>query len=275
MKPPAFDYVRAGTVDEITAALAEHGNEARVIAGGQSLIAMLNMRLARPALLVDLMRVEPLSRIVEEPYDLVIGAAVRQSATLSYPGLKQQTPLLVEALPWVGHVQTRSRGTICGSVAHADPSAEIPLCLIALQGEVRLRTHRKRRRVPAEAFFTGMMATNREDDEFIEAVAFPKRRAGTGYAFVEVGRRHGDFAIVACAAVVDAKRMRLAVSGIADRPTARDFPLLEGSALDDALNAFAWELRGSDDIHATARYRRDLVRKLGRKALLEALSCRS
>jgi 2-furoyl-CoA dehydrogenase FAD binding subunit len=275
MKPAAFDYVRAETVDEITAALAEHGSEARVIAGGQSLIAMLNMRLARPALLVDLTRVEALSHIMEEPDDIVIGAAVRQSATLAYPGLKNRIRLLHEALPWVGHVQTRSRGTICGSVAHADPSAEIPLCLIALEGEVRLRKYRKRRRVAAETFFTGMMATGCEHDEFIEAVVFPKRRPGTGYAFVEVGRRHGDFAIVACAAVVDARRMRLAVAGVADRPTSRDFPLLEGSALDDALNAFAWELRGSDDIHATARYRRDLVRKLGRKVLLEAFSCRS
>jgi 2-furoyl-CoA dehydrogenase FAD binding subunit len=120
-----------------------------------------------------------------------------------------------------------------------------------------------------------MMATDRGDDEFIEAVAYPKRRPGAGSAFVEVGRRHGDFAIVACAAVVDAARMRLAVAGVADRPTARDFPLLEGTALDDALNAFAWELRGSDDIHATARYRRELVRKLGRKVLLEAAACRS
>jgi 2-furoyl-CoA dehydrogenase FAD binding subunit len=146
---------------------------------------------------------------------------------------------------------------------------------VALEGEVRLRARRKRRRVSAEAFFTGMMATDREDDEFIEAVAFPKRRPETGYAFVEVGRRHGDFAIVACAAVVDAARMRFAVAGVTDRPTARNFPLLEGSALDDALNGFAWELGGGEDIHATARYRRDLVRKLGRNVLLEAAACRN
>jgi 2-furoyl-CoA dehydrogenase FAD binding subunit len=275
MKPPAFDYICARTVEEITAALHEHGSEARVLAGGQSLIAMLNMRLARPALLVDLMRVPPLAHITEESDAIVVPAAVRQSGAMAHPGLNREIPLLAAALPWVGHLQTRSRGTICGSVAHADPSAEIPLCLVALEGQVRLRSRRKRRRVPAETFFTGMMATDRGDDELIEAVAYPKRRPGIGYAFVEIGRRHGDFAIVACAAVVDAKRMRLAVAGVADRPTARDFPLLEGSALDDALNAFAWELRGSDDIHATARYRRDLVRKLGRNALLEAASCRS
>jgi 2-furoyl-CoA dehydrogenase FAD binding subunit len=275
MKPPSFDYIRAESLDEVTAVLHEQGAEARILAGGQSLLPMLNMRLARPAYLVDIMGIAALSAIAIEKDAIVIPAAVRQSAALSRPSLADELPLLAAALPWVGHVQTRSRGTICGSVAHADPSAEIPLCLVALEGEIRLRTKRKKRRVAAETFFTGMMATDKADDEFIEAVACPKRRAGTGYAFAEVGRRHGDFAIVACAAVVDEKRMRLAVGGVADRPTARDFPHLTGAPLDDALNAFAWELGAGDDVHATARYRRDLVRNLGRKVLEEAASCRT
>ena len=275
MKPAAFDYIRAETVDEITSALHEHGGEARVIAGGQSLVAMLNMRLAKPAVLVDVMRVKALATISVEANSIVIPAGVRQTATMARPSLKDEVPLLAAALPWVGHLQTRSRGTICGSVAHADPSAEIPLCLVALEGEVRLRARRKTRRIPAEAFFTGMMATDKGDNEWIEAVAFPKRRPGTGYAFAEVARRHGDFAIVACAAVVDPQRMRLAVAGVADRPTARDLPIVEGVALDDVLNAFAWELGAGDDVHATARYRRELVRKIGRKVLEEAASCRS
>jgi 2-furoyl-CoA dehydrogenase FAD binding subunit len=275
MKPAAFDFIRAETVDEVTSALHEHGGEARVIAGGQSLVAMLNMRLAKPAVLVDVMRVKALAAISVEANAIVIPAGIRQAATMARPSLKDEVPLLAAALPWVGHLQTRSRGTICGSVAHADPSAEIPLCLVALEGEVRLRARRKTRRIPAETFFTGMMATDKGDNEWIEAVAFPKRRSGTGSAFAEVARRHGDFAIVACAAVVDAQRMRLAVAGVADRPTARDFPVLEGVALDDALNAFAWELGAGDDVHATARYRRELVRKIGRKVLEEAASCRS
>jgi 2-furoyl-CoA dehydrogenase FAD binding subunit len=194
---------------------------------------------------------------------------------LSRAGLAHEVPLLAAALPWVGHYQTRARGTICGSVAHADPSAEIPLCLVALEGAVRLRTRRRLRTVPAAAFFAGMMLTDKADDEMVEAVTFPRRQPGTGYAFAEVGRRHGDFAMVAVAAVVDGERMRLAVGGVADRPTARDFPVLEGSALDDALNSFAWDLGAGEDVHATARYRRDLVRKLGRKMLEEAAACRS
>lgn len=275
MKPAPFSYLRAGSVEEVTAALAEHGSEARIIAGGQSLLPMLNMRLAKPAMLVDIMRIKALGTITTDANAFVIPAGVRQAVTLARPSLNVELPLLAAALPWVGHLQTRSRGTICGSVAHADPSGEIPLCLVALEGEVRLRTKRKARRVPADSFFAGMMLTDKQDDEFIEAVAYPKRRPGEGYAFAEVGRRHGDFAIVACAAVVDARRMRLAVAGVGDRPTARDLPLLDGSALDDALNEFAWALGGGDDVHATARYRRDLVRKLGRKVLEEAASCRS
>ncbi|MGU3539882.1 FAD binding domain-containing protein [Methylobacterium sp. A54F] len=279
MKPAPFSYLRAASLDEALDALAQHGDEARIVAGGQSLLPMLNMRLTKPAVLVDVMRVEALREPKPERGALVIPAGVRQAILLDRPGLADDLPLLAAALPWVGHVQTRARGTLCGSVAHADPSAEIPLCLVALEGEVRLRARRRRRSLRAEDFFTGMMVTERGDDEMIEAIAYPTRAAGTGYAFAEVGRRHGDFAIVACAAVVDARRMRLAVGGVADRPTARDFPPLDGSALDDALNAFAWELGAGEDLHATARYRRDLVRQLGRRVLetarQDSLRCRS
>jgi 2-furoyl-CoA dehydrogenase FAD binding subunit len=275
VKPPPFAYVRAESEDEILAALHAHGGEARILAGGQTLIPMLNMRLVRPSVLIDIMRVPALGRIAVERDRVVISAGVRQATVLNRPTLSEEVPLLAAALPWVGHFQTRARGTICGSVAHADPSAEIPLCLVTLGGEIHLRARRHRRRVPAETFFAGMMLTGKGEDEFISAVGFPKRRPDTGYAFAEVGRRHGDFALVACAAVVDEARMRLAVAGVADRPIARDFPILDGGALDDALNSFAWELGAGDDIHATARYRRDLVRTLGRRVLEEAAACRS
>jgi 2-furoyl-CoA dehydrogenase FAD binding subunit len=270
MKPAPFDLVRADNMSEALDALHEHGGDARIIAGGQSLMAMLNMRLAKPAVLIDIMRIPELRDVSRDKDKMVIPAGVRQAIVLARPRLESDLPLMHAALPWVGHVQTRARGTLCGSVAHADPSAEIPLCLLALEGEVRLRNRKKKRTLPAEKFFTGMMVTDKAEDEMIEALAYPLRRPNTGYAFEEVGRRHGDFAIVACAAVVDDKRMRLAIGGVADKPTARDFPVLDGSALDDALNAFAWELGGGDDVHATARYRRDLVRKLGRRTLLKA-----
>jgi 2-furoyl-CoA dehydrogenase FAD binding subunit len=270
MKPAPFSYVRADDIDEALEALAQNGSDARVIAGGQSLLPMLNMRLARPAVVVDVMRIGPLRSAFADKGALVAPCAMRQAEMLARPSLAEEVPLLAEALPWVGHVQTRSRGTLCGSVAHADPSAEIPLCLVALKGAVRLRSRKRARTVAAEDFFIGMMLTEKADDELIEAVSFPARKAGVGYAFAEVGRRHGDFAIAACAAVVDATHMRLAVGGVGDRPAARDFAKLDGSALDDALNAFAWDLGAGDDVHATARYRRDLVRKLGRRVLEQA-----
>jgi 2-furoyl-CoA dehydrogenase FAD binding subunit len=272
MKPAAFDYVRADSIDEAVAVLAGEGADARVIAGGQSLMAMLNMRLARPKVLVDIMRIASLDRIEEARDEIVIGAAVRQSKLLGWQKLATKLPLVALALPWTGHVQTRSRGTICGSIAHADPSAELPLSLVALGGSVHLRSLKRRRRVAAADYITGMMNTVRADDEMIEAVSFPLA-AARGHGFREVARRHGDFAIVACAAVVSDKSIRFAVAGVADKPEARDWPRLERSALDDALNAFAYELDARDDVHATGRYRRELVRRVGRTVIEEAVQC--
>ncbi|MFC6487493.1 FAD binding domain-containing protein, partial [Nitratireductor sp. GCM10026969] len=173
------------------------------------------------------------------------------------------------------HVQTRARGTVCGSIAHADPSAELPLSLVALGGSVRLRGKRKARSVPASDFFVGMMSTAIEEGEMIEAVSFPVANPGTGFAFREVGRRHGDFAIVACATIADAKGTRLAIAGVDDHPRRFAVPAEGGDALDDALNDIAWSLNARDDLHASARYRRELVRRLGRETITEARACRN
>jgi 2-furoyl-CoA dehydrogenase FAD binding subunit len=251
VKPAPFDYVRAESLDEALAVLASEGSDAQIMAGGQSLMAMLNTRLAKPKVLVDIMR-------------------VRQRSLLGWPPLAEKLKLVALALPWTGHAQTRSRGTICGSIAHADPSAEMPLALLALGGEVHLRTASKRRKVAAEKFFTGMMSTARAADEMIEAVSFPAADVAR-CAFREVARRHGDFAIVACAAVASRQGVRFAVGGVADMAAVRDWPRLDGTALDDALNAFAHELDARDDVHATARYRRDLVRLIGRDLVREVL----
>jgi 2-furoyl-CoA dehydrogenase FAD binding subunit len=270
MKPAAFDYVRAEHLDEVLDALRREGGDARIVAGGQSLMPMLNMRLARPKTLIDIMRLPELARIERKGGNVIVGAGVRQAALLAWPELGEALPLAGLALPWTGHVQTRSRGTVCGSIAHADPSAELPLVLCALGGEVHLRSVKKRRRIPARDFFTGMMITSRADDELIEAVSFPSDHRSC--AFREVARRHGDFAIVACAAVATDDGARLAVGGVADMPVTREFSRLESSGLDDALNSFAYELDARDDIHASARYRRDLVRMIGADLLREVLS---
>jgi 2-furoyl-CoA dehydrogenase FAD binding subunit len=275
MKPARFDYIRAGTLAEVHAALANGGDDARIIAGGQSLVPMLSMRVARPTLLIDIMHLPELAKIEVKDDALRVGAGVRQAALLAWPELIARQPLFSAALLWVGHAQTRSRGTVCGSIAHADPSAELPLALLALKGAVELSSHRNRRRVAAEDFFTGVMSTTRGDDELIEAVEIPCRTAGHGYAFKEFARRHGDFAIVACAAIARKDGVRLAIGGVADCPAARDFPDTDSSALDDALDRFASDLEARNDLHATADYRRALVRRLGRSTIEEARRCRA
>lgn len=274
MKPAPFDYVRAGTVDEAVASLAQFGDRASVLAGGQSLMPMLNFRIAAPEVLVDIARIGELGQIKVDGDCIEVGATVRQATLLAWPLLAQELPLLALALPWVGHFQTRNRGTVCGSLAHADPSSELPLCLATLGGEVEMRSTTGARRLAASAFQTGMLSTARRADELIVAARFPRARPGEGFAFREVARRHGDFAIVALAAKADARGTLLGVGGVAGQPAVRDFGALTGKPLDDALNAFAWQMGGHDDVHATARYRRELVRKLGPAVIEEARSCR-
>jgi 2-furoyl-CoA dehydrogenase FAD binding subunit len=275
MKPARFDYVRAESLAEAHDVLAAEGGEASVIAGGQSLLPLLSTRLARPNIVVDIMRIPGLDGIARADGGIRVGAAARQAALFAWPELAGAQPLLAAALPFVGHAQTRSRGTVCGSIAHADPSAELPLVLLALAGEIVLSSARGQRRVTAADFFTGLMSTARADDELIEAVIIPGRRPGHGYGFREFARRHGDFAIVACAAIAGERDARLAVGGVADTPVAFDGLPLDGPALDAALERIAGELDARDDLHATAAYRRDLVRRLGRATIAEATRCRA
>lgn len=275
MKPAAFDYIRATTVEEAAEVMARFGARARIMAGGQSLMPLLNFRLTEPDMVVDISCIGSLNAIRIDGDSVEIGAAVTQSDLLEWPKLKDELPLLALALPCVGHFQTRNRGTICGSIAHSDPSSELPLCLAILQGEVDLRSTAGTRRLRASAFQTGMLSTAKTPDEIVVAARFPRRKPGEGYAFREIARRHGDFAIVALAARATANGVTLAVGGVADRPAVLDLSRVEGAALADALNAFAWEMGGNDDIHATASYRRELVRRLGPKVIEEARACLS
>jgi 2-furoyl-CoA dehydrogenase FAD binding subunit len=273
MKPRSFTYLRPENLDEALKALATYRDDARIIAGGLSLVAMMNFRLIETKALIDVSCLRSLSYIREDNAEVEIGASTTQAEVLKWPKLSELLPLLSGGLSHVGHYQTRSRGTVCGSIAHSDPSSELPLCLATLEGNVVLQSTRGKRVLPASAFQTGMLMTARQPDEMVVAVRFPKRKNGTGYAFAEVARRQGDFAICALAAVVSGKSIRLGVGGVADRPTVRDWVDLPKDALDDALNDYAWDLGGADDLHATAAYRRDLVRRLGRQVIEEATRC--
>jgi 2-furoyl-CoA dehydrogenase FAD binding subunit len=276
MKPRRFDYVRPDTVAEALALLGKHGEDAKVIAGGQSLMAMLNLRLLEPALLIDIARLAELDYIKIAGDKVEVGAAVTQNRLKDWPELGAKLPLLARALPFVGHFQTRNRGTVCGSIAHADPSSEIPLSLATLGGEIVLRSRRGTRTLAAADFQRGMLQTAREPDELITAVRFPVH-LGARVAFREIARRHGDFAMIAVAAWVEGgargATVKVGVGGVADRPAVRLLRLDGGDATKAAFEALAWELEGYDDIHATARLRRDLLRHVGPAVVEEALQC--
>lgn len=268
MKPAPFDYVRPDTLDEAAAMLAETGEDARILAGGQSLMAMLNMRLAAPRVLIDISRLHGEEAVELREDCLAVGCAATQARLLGTPDLGPTGALLAAALPHVGHMQTRSRGTVCGSVAHADPSSEIPLCLAMQEGAVILRRGASVREVAARDFFLGPLQTACAPDEMIAEIRFRKTRAKV--AFREMALRHGDFAIIAVAAMAWPEGIRLGVAGTAGPPAIIDWDDLDGSALDDALNELAWSLDCQGDVHASPKYRRHLIRTLGRQAIEEA-----
>lgn len=269
MKPAPFDLCIAESVKDVIETLAQHGETARIIAGGQSLMAMLNMRLAEPELLIDIAGIPGLDRIVVDAKGVTVGATVRQAELAAHAEAMQAIPVIAEALKHVGHLQTRNRGTVCGSLAHADPSAELPLMLMLLGGSVTLRSKQGERTLPAEKFLTGMLTTDRRPDEMVVSAHFPRPPQGARTGFREMARRHGDFAIVALAAMAQGNDVRFAVGGVADAPVVVEMKGVTAAALPAQLNTLAWRLGGYDDIHATARYRRELIRRMGRDLILE------
>src|SRR5580704_8294338 len=270
MKPRPFDYIRPDSVEEVVALLAEYGEDARILAGGQSLLPMLNLRLIDVGAIVDISRIAALDDFRDLGDRIEIGAAVTQNKLMAWPKLAEKLPLVAAVLPFVGHFQTRNKGTVCGSIAHADPSSEIPLTLAVLGGEVVLRSKKRGERVlAANEFQKDMLTTARDFDELIVAVRFPVM-AGQGAAFREVARRHGDFAIIAIAAVVDNRGMtRLGVGGMAGRPLVRR--IFSDPA--GAVAAWAQELEGYEDLHASAAMRRDLFKNLAPDVIAEAQKC--
>ncbi len=284
MKAAPFEYARAGSVREACELLARHGDGAKLVAGGQSLVAMMAMRLLRPAWLVDINEIEALQFVAIEHHAVRIGACTRQRAVERDDALAARVPLLRQALAWVGHLQTRNRGTIGGSLAHADPAAELPLVAQVLGARVVLRSSAGARTLAADRFFAGPMTTALRPDECLEEShwpVWPERR--TGSAFTELSIRHGDFAIVAAAAqlALDADgrctRAAFGLGGAAGTPLA--FPHLAarlvGTRLDEAVvqeaaRAAAAETQPGSDLHASAAYRRHLAGILAARALRAA-----
>jgi CO/xanthine dehydrogenase FAD-binding subunit len=247
VKPVAFRYERPESVEEAVAVLAGHGDEAKVLAGGQSLVPALNMRVARPSVIVDANRL-PLGDVTRENGSWRVGALVRQADRRLL-----EHPLLAEAIPYVGHFATRNRGTVAGSLAHADAAAELPLCLALLGGSVVTSAGRE---VAADALFVTHWTTSLEPTELVVESRWPGPEPGAGYAFCELAQRHGDFALCAAAAVARGDELRIAVGAVVDRPT-----VLEVDP-DAPGESAAAQVEPYGNLHASAGYLRHLVRVL-------------
>jgi carbon-monoxide dehydrogenase medium subunit len=285
MKPAPFKYYAPATVAEALAHLAKHGYGAKALAGGQSLVPMMNFRLAQPSVLVDLNNVAELSYIrPAKDGGVLVGAMTRQRQVEHDPLIADRVPMVHEAMPKIAYPQIRTRGTFGGSIAHADPSAELPAVSVALNARFRVRSQSGERWVPAGEFFLGFFTTVMEPHELLVEVALPPLPPRTGWSFMEVARRHHDFALVGVAATVtldgkdQCQQARTVFFSIGDGPVEahKAGEILRGQALTPEAIGEAAEVAARDDvdpsndINASAQFRRHLVRVLSRRALTEA-----
>ena len=285
MRPPPFSYADPGTVDEALGLLAEHGDDAGILAGGQSFVPLLNFRLARPTVIVDINRIAELDYIEQQNGTLEIGALTRHRAVEQSALASETCPLLSEAIAHVGHVQIRNRGTVGGSLAHADPAAELPAVVTALGGSLRLRSASGERTLAPGDFFVSSLTTAIEPGEMLVAVELPAWPAGTATCFTEFSRRQGDFALAGAGAALvfgdggRVERAGLALMGVGDRPfdgSAIANELLGGETPSEAVVQAVAErvqdgVEPSSDLHAPADYRRHLAGVMTRRALLGAV----
>jgi len=282
VKPPAFEYVAASSVEEAVALLAEHEGDAKVIAGGQSLVPMLNFRLLAPAVLVDVNRIPGLAGVEEREGGLRIGALARHHTLETSDLVKARFPVLHEAMKYVAHLAIRNRGTIGGSLSHADPAAELPTMALLLDAEIEAQGPNGERTIAAREFFESALATTLEEDEIVTEIRLPALPERTGWAFEEFARRSGDFGIAGVGVTLSldggkVAEARIALLGVGQTPLRADVAegLLNRKERDDDLVAAAAEAvreaaEPEDDLHGSADYRRHLVGVLARRAIAAA-----
>ena len=282
MKPPPFEYLAADSVGAAVQALADSGGDGKIIAGGQSLLPMLNFRLLRPSVLVDINRIPDLAYVRDDGDRIRIGPLTRHHALEISNIVATELPVLHEAMGYVAHLAIRNRGTIGGSLSHADPAAELPMMSLLLDARLEVQSPAGRRTIEAQDFFLGALTTALEDGEMLVEVNLPKLRKGTGWAFEEVARRSGDFAL-ACVAVTlshdDGKifDVRIGMMGVGETPmrATEAERLLAGQRYSDAVVAAAVEairvaVEPNTDLHASSAYRRHLVGILAQRAIAKA-----
>jgi carbon-monoxide dehydrogenase medium subunit len=284
LKPGKFEYFDPTDVDAVTALLAQYGDEAKVLSGGQSLVPMLSMRLAYPAALVDINRVAGLDHLREDAQGWEIGALVRHAQAEDSPELAAALPVLRKALRWVGHRAIRTRGTVVGSLAHADPAAELPAVMTALDATVTARSATGTRSIPLTELFVMPLVSSLSPEEVLVDVRIPRRAPGEGSAVVEVARRHGDFALAGVVALVALDGETIGSTRLvsfATGPVPQRLPAAEGllagagpgaDAFAAAGAAAASEIDPGGDIHASADYRRSVTAELVGRALEEAVA---
>lgn len=284
MKPAAFEYLRPSNLGEALQALARHGGKAKILAGGQSLVPMMNLRLARPDFLIDINRLPGLDQIKIDGKELVIGALARHSALRDSPLVAQYCPLMGEAYRHVAHKPIRNRGTIGGNVSHADPASEMPAVLLAMEANLIAKSAQGERKIAAKDFFQGVLQTALKPAEILTEIRLPVAAAGQGYAFEEEATRKGDFAMAAVAATLTVgggtcTQVALATAGMGDhviRLSAAEGGL-KGKPLNDAAMAQAGlaakqDVNPDSSYHADAQFKRDLVEALTIRALQNALA---
>jgi len=285
MKPPVFKYVRVDSIGGALSALAENRGEAKILAGGQSLVPMLNFRIASPRVLVDINPVKELDYIRVEEGWVRIGARTRQRALDRSLDVKRKCPLLAEAVKWIGHPEIRNRGTVGGSLVHADPTAELALVAILLDSQIKIQGNGKSRTAGSADFFQGIMATSIAEDEILTEVSYPVAPARSGYGFRELCIRHGDFAVVAAAVQLTVggngrcTEARVAVAGAGPTPLrirgAEEF-LVGNNGTDEVFDAAAARVPGEvqpfADLQGSEAYRREMARVFVRRALDDAWS---
>jgi len=283
MKPSVFEYFTPFTVPEAVELLQRHGDEAKIIAGGQSLVPMMNFRVARPKALIDINKIRDLDYIREEKDELVIGGLVRERTLEVSPLVKKKCPILAEAISYIGHLPIRTRGTIGGSLVHADPSAEIPVVICGLGGKMKVVGPSGARTLGADEFFLTYLTSAMEPAEVLVEVRVPTLPTNAGWSFMELSRRHGDFGIVVVASILfmenkeRCRKASIALGGVAPTPikAAEAENLLAGRGLTEALitEAGVKAAQATDpesDYHASAEYRKDMARVFTQRSLQEA-----